>query len=307
MKVQSILVPVDFSSSANQAVKIAKNLAKQFSAELRLFHVADLDSLKYYHEQPFWQSSEDPKKTVFKTLQEIAMGEFEALKQNCFLPKETLAEVELFTGNPANRIQEYVRSNGMDLVVMSTHGRSGVSRVFMGSVAERTVQIVPCSVLVVPSSERGGVKKGGRSMEKISKILVPTDFSELSSMAAQYALSWAQKFNSEVHIFHVVPHDLPNMYGIDVGTETIRKEVANKSLKDFVKSFSIPESLKVKQETAIGAPAECICDMAKEKGMDLIILATHGRKGLSHFMLGSVAERVVRMSPCPVLVYRSKT
>lgn len=140
---------------------------------------------------------------------------------------------------------------------------------------------------------------------QIKKILVPTDFSEMSAQAFSYAEEIAKQYNAEIHLLNVLEKTPPilTIRSLDLKTEKIQKTIeddARKSLKNFAERFG--DSVKVKQVLLRGNDFETITSYAKEKKIDLIVIATHGRTGLLHTLLGSVAEKVIRYSKCPVLV-----
>ena len=149
----------------------------------------------------------------------------------------------------------------------------------------------------------------------LKKLLVPIDFSENSKKALIYAVRLAQRNNSSLILFHVFEppefvRQLPQDYSYE-SNEEMRKlfdAASRQSEERLVKlSRDVQESnVKIETSQRLGTPYEEIVKFAKEKEVDLIVIATHGYTGLKHFLLGSTAERVVNASPCPVLVVREK-
>ena len=143
------------------------------------------------------------------------------------------------------------------------------------------------------------------------KILWATDFSPLSLKAAEYSRGFCQTFGAELHVVHVLQPPLGPPVGLDIPYTTIdigiQEELiaaAKTRLETLVKeNFSGDSS--VKHQVVLGVPWYEICSFAQRTGVDLIIIATHGRTGLKHILLGSVAERVVQHASCPVLVVKS--
>jgi nucleotide-binding universal stress UspA family protein len=143
-----------------------------------------------------------------------------------------------------------------------------------------------------------------------SHILVPTDFSEYADYALDYAIELAQKLQARLTLLHIIDtmplgvveegSMLPPSYWLEL--ETSLEQSMEASLKRL-------DDVGLQGETLIihGVPFQSIIDTAKDKEADLIVMGTHGRTGLTHVLMGSVAERVVRMAPCPVLVTRGKT
>lgn len=152
----------------------------------------------------------------------------------------------------------------------------------------------------------GGVLTGHSAMDiSIRNILVPTDFSDTAKSAQQYAMSIAERFGATLHLLHVVPLPMasprPAAPWITLENEMrLCVELADQRLEQEVGAEWAAEH-PVKHSSVMGFEVEEILKYARTHDVDLIVMGTHGRKGLSHFLLGSVAERVVRMSTCPVL------
>lgn len=147
-------------------------------------------------------------------------------------------------------------------------------------------------------------------MIKIQRILFPSDFSELSLHALGYARSFAELHKAELHVIHVV--DQASMYWMAMGPNSLPVGpapeeligVAQQELKRFVEQHLAGVGVPLVTEVMLGRPFMEIIRYAREKNIDLIVIGTHGRSGLKHVLLGSVAEKVVRKSPCPVLTIR---
>jgi nucleotide-binding universal stress UspA family protein len=144
---------------------------------------------------------------------------------------------------------------------------------------------------------------------ELKKICVPTDFSEHSEYALRYAVTLASQFSAELHLLHIVQDIVPTVPepGLAIlPTDEIMRSLekgAEEGLNNFVpKEWA--EQLNIVRVIRHGVPFHEICQYAKQSTIDLLVLATHGRSGLAHFLLGSVAERVVRSAPCPVLTIR---
>jgi len=146
-------------------------------------------------------------------------------------------------------------------------------------------------------------------MIELKRILVPTDFSEHSERAAVYAVELAKRYGAEIHCIHVsdIPADLlaTSTYYMTGPSEQFVEQVreeGQKGLETFVsKNFA---GLEVKAVFLQGRPFVEIIRYARDEKIDLVVIATHGRSGLKHALFGSVAEKVVRKAPCPVLVVR---
>ncbi|MFO0934973.1 MAG: universal stress protein [Gemmataceae bacterium] len=146
-------------------------------------------------------------------------------------------------------------------------------------------------------------------MIEIQTILVPTDFSDCASVAVRYAKQMAEKFNSRIHLLYVIPDSslvlpeaiVPAVTQIPDITEM--QKSAGEGLHKVVEEFGL-ENFQVTFESRLGSPADEIIGAAKDSSANLIVIGTHGRGAIAHFLLGSVAEQVVRHAPCPVLTVR---
>ncbi len=144
----------------------------------------------------------------------------------------------------------------------------------------------------------------------LKRILVPTDFSAPSARALAYGAAFARQFRAELIALHV--HDqVVSSPAHSSAVETLQLlESIHRSLRDEMEKFAEPllvsggETLPCRFLVVDGAAADGIVQTAKEEQADLLVIATHGRTGLKHILLGSVAEKVVRLAPCPVLVVR---
>ena len=142
----------------------------------------------------------------------------------------------------------------------------------------------------------------------IKRILVPTDFSTHADAAYQYALELAQAFAASVHLINVVED--PNAAGM-WSSEVYTAEIAGLQLnlvrdaKHRLEATVASGTANVSTEVRTGNSARQILEVAKEQGVDLIVMGTHGRTGIAHVVMGSVAEKVVRLAPCPVLTLRA--
>jgi nucleotide-binding universal stress UspA family protein len=146
---------------------------------------------------------------------------------------------------------------------------------------------------------------------KLQKILVPVDFSESSRAALDYAAMFAARFGAEVTVLHVVepvPLAVPFAVGPmpDPGSLTMSMEMEN-SAKEGLERFLAPPApeLNAQRKVTMGPPAEEILRIAEGDGVDLVVMGTHGRRGLARLLMGSVASEVVKRASCPVMTVRS--
>ncbi len=144
-------------------------------------------------------------------------------------------------------------------------------------------------------------------MIEFSKILYLTDFSESSEYAGKYALSIAGKYGCRIYVSHVVePFTYADDFGIDYGTQFREMEATARKLLDKAVASMKRSGADAESVLLSGNPSAEIIKFAEEETIDLIVMATHGRSGVEHFIMGSVAEKILRKSPCPVLTVKIK-
>jgi nucleotide-binding universal stress UspA family protein len=147
-------------------------------------------------------------------------------------------------------------------------------------------------------------------MMTLTQVLVATDFSEPSAVALRYGRELARRFDATLHVLHVVPNIFLGTFRANDFTAIapdLQQQVeddARRRLHELVLDSDRSEPPTITAIVTADSPASMIVDYAKEHGVDLIVMGTHGRGAVAHLLLGSVAERVVRLAPCPVLTVR---
>ena len=148
-------------------------------------------------------------------------------------------------------------------------------------------------------------------MIQLNRILVPTDFSDYSRAALEYGGEFAERFGAELHLVHVL-QDLvglvpePGLAFPPPGDYMLELQRSAEQALAGLPGAAAPEGVKVERVVRHGPPFLEIIRYAREAEIDLIVMGTHGRSGLAHMLLGSVAEKVVRKAPCPVLTVRAR-
>jgi nucleotide-binding universal stress UspA family protein len=213
------------------------------------------------------------------------------------------------SGKPFNEITALAGERGADLIVIATHGHTGLKRVWLGSTAERVVRHAPCPVLTVPAQSKKGRKREASAL-KVKRIVVPIDFSQTSAQALPYAVALAERFGAEIILLHVIPPvPLPLPFYVRRLLQKSAGRLAELSMDVQLSRLceeAFDKEMPSRTLVRTGAPYDEISKAASSQGADLIILTTHGYTGLKHASLGSTAERVVRHATCPVLVVRDK-
>jgi nucleotide-binding universal stress UspA family protein len=272
ISLQRILVPHDFSELSEAAVTHATGLATSFHAALDLLHVV-----------PERGVDAGPAEAAFQQLRKhAAPGGKTRLRARCHVR----------SGTPHVEITRFASECNVDLIVMGTHGRGAVGHALMGSVAEKVVRSAPCPVLTV---------HGPRRESLLPNILVALDFGSASDTALTYARALARAAGGTLHVLHVMENYFLRPVVSDPYTlvAATRNRVCDRLTDEDVTALRAQVDVEVSD-----APAEAIIDYAKSSGIDLIVLGTHGRQGANRLWMGSVAERVVRAAPCPVLTVR---
>ncbi|MCS6849086.1 MAG: universal stress protein [Anaerolineae bacterium] len=222
---------------------------------------------------------------------------------------------------PDEAILDVAAEEGADLIAMATHGRGGISRFLLGSVADRVVRHAHAPVLLVrPAGHRAG---SSQELPAYRRILVPLDGSELAHTVLPYVRKLAACTGAEVLLMQAVPEPEPEVImthaqfgwgramsgSIVSGSGDLARwiEHATAAARDSLDAAAavLAESgIRVETTVSVGRPAEAILDMAERRGVDLIAMATHGYGGIRRFLIGSVADRIVRHAHAPVLLVR---
>lgn len=293
-KISTVLVPTDFSDESHKALRYGAALVRKLDSNLHVVHVSEIDFAvpgpALLGTNPLTSDTEEAQE--LKQQLEAAIG--------ASLPVTFHGR----TGRAFDQIVRFAREIEADLIVMSTHGRTALKRLFLGSTAERVVQHSSSPVLVVRRGE-GQLVEDGQPLP-IEKILVPTDFSAASREALTYARDFGRPFGARLVLFHTF--HIPDFITTDrVGIHNLRptaetgRAAAAEQMREFVAGFDFG-GVDFATEITMGGAAEEICRYAERQDIDLIITSTHGRTGFMHVLIGSVAEHVVRYAHLPVLV-----
>jgi nucleotide-binding universal stress UspA family protein len=292
LSIQNILVPTDFSKMSIRVIEPAHWLAEGFAASIHLVHV---------HEPAYptgFVAAAPPISvmTYEQQAKERVAGELNALAYKYGVPA---ARCHVLCGTaPFNEICGLAGKIRADLIVMPTHGRTGLEHMFLGSTAERTVRHSPCPVFIMRQLDNGLLeKKAG-----YKKILVPVDFSDCSREGLRYAIKFAERFGAKLIVLHAI--SLPYPYNTDVALRDDMRKDPVRRMQRFLQTVRF-RGVKVQTAITTGTPVTEICSFAAKKEVDLIITSTHGLSGLKKVSTGRVAEKVVRHAFCSVLVVPS--
>lgn len=290
LRLKKILVPIDFSALAEGALRTARRLADEFEAAVHLVYVHPYRYLFEYMEpgEPVPRAVED----VHEEGAREAAKKLETLGRKHGIPaKHCYVQEGVPVFDEICRVAQALR---VDLIVLPTHGRTGLKHVFLGSTAERVVQHAPCPVWI----DRG-------KFERLEKILIPVDFSPCAMEAMRCGATLSERTGASLTLLHVVQFGLVDGHVMDNPPlpAALRKE-ATEQMQGFIRAGRLGAT-RFKTEIHSGAPAATICRFAQRGRFDLILTGTHGWSGLQRLLIGSTAEHVVRRATVPVLVLPS--
>jgi nucleotide-binding universal stress UspA family protein len=288
VSIQNIAFATDLSPESYAALPFAADFAKRYGAKIWGFHVVVPHS---FPKRPF-RDMPTLEKDVQATGRELA-AEFE--KRLAEIPNEVSV---LEYGETWHALSDFIKKNNIDLLVMGTHGRTGLGKAMLGSVAETVFRQCECPVLTVgPKVIRRSDKQAAAK-----EILHATDFTIASRAAAPYAISQAQEQGSHLVLLHVI--ETPKAGELTYGGEFV--DAALHLLRDLVP----PEAnlwCKPEEVVKFGDPADVILDLARERNADLIVLGARKPEAsltlTTHFGRAT-AYRVVSEANCPVLTVR---
>lgn len=269
-----ILVPTDFSVQAENALKVAAQLAHKNGSEIHLVHSMEMP----LHLANSGNTGSLPEALYFIKLAEKRFGELQE--------KPYLQDLEVHQAIGHNEIYEDITSNvkskNIDLVIMGSHGASGFKEMFIGSNTEKVVRTSEIPVLVI---------KNDHKQFEIKDFVFATDFSEECRKPFDRAQKFAKSVGATLHLLFVnTPGDFKT------------SNEAKKIMAKFIKGMGLENfSLNIYNDTSV---EKGILGFAKDTHAQLIGMSTHGRKGLSHFFNGSISEDLVNHANMPVITFK---
>lgn len=271
---KSIIVPVDFSEQSENALKVAASLAKKNDAQLLILHMLEL-SPAIMSESGFIA----PEHVVHL----IKTGE---KRFNEFLDKPYLKGVNIIPiikhYKVFQEVHEVAKQHDADLIVMGSHGTDGLQEIFIGSNTERVVRSSEIPVLVI----KGDVKKF-----KVDRFVFASDYRDESIPALKRALAISELFKSKLHLVYI---NTP-------GDEFLSTEDAYSRISKFLNIAKIGLEVEIYNDYSV---EKGVLNYSETVAADLIGIPTHGRKGLSHFFMGSIGEDIANHSNIPVITFK---
>ncbi|USZ69955.1 universal stress protein (plasmid) [Halorussus salilacus] len=282
---EDILVPVDGSDGADAAIRHAGDIAERFGGTVRVLFVADTnrDSVTMVGTEVVDALEHEGERIV-----EDAAAELSEAGIDC--------RTDVVQGKPAQTIAEYADAHA-DLVVMPTHGRSGISRYLLGSVTEKVVRLSPVPVVTVRMEE-------ARTPFPYEDVLVATDGSDAAAAAAALAVDIAADLDATLHVLSVADS---GSLGLDVRSELSDaqlREAAEDAVSDVADRATEAGVENVVERVETGRAADEIGSYVDAEGVDLVAMGTTGQGATERILLGGVTEKLIRSSPVPVLTVR---
>jgi nucleotide-binding universal stress UspA family protein len=269
-KMEKLLLASDRSEFSEGAIREAIKLAKTCSSKLYIISVAETPDIRAYN-YPL---------AAFEKLEIVTRQHLESLKESAEKEGIICEIIERRGTETYKYIVDEAAKNNVEMIIIGRRGRTGITRLMMGSVTAKVIGHSPCKVMVVPRFAR----------ISFEKILVPTDGSIFSDLASREAISIAKNVRSSLIV-------------LSVATKDENLPVAEASV-GMVKEAAEKEGIKVEALTLIGNPHEVIVDTADKKKAGFIVIGSHGRSGIDRLLMGSVTERLIGHAGCPVLVVR---
>ena len=272
------LIPTDGSDAAAAAVDHGLSLAAAYGASVRFLFVADVYVMSTVPES---EEARESGREIIDSLVERAADE------------GVEADGTVRSGFPHEEILAESSDAGADLVVMSSHSRTGIERFLSGSVTEKVVRLSAVPVLTVHAD-------GATTEAAYDRVLVPADGSDTAARAVETGVGVAREFDAALDVLSVVE---TTGVGFDVRSEQQREErhrVAEQIVDDAVERARAA-GVEAEGHVTFGTPHEEILAFVEETRTDLVVMGTHGRTGLDRYLLGSVAERTLRLAGVPVL------
>lgn len=302
----TILLPHDGSELADSTVPYAVALQRATGAPVELLRV--LEELKPIYDsgsrQLIWIDPEHPRAEAAHS--ELLDPVATRLAEDGIKPKQVIR-----VGDPRHEILKEAEALDRPLILLASHGRGGLSRVVFGSVATGLLRAAPGPVLIVRARDASDQPK----QVALKKILVPLDGSQLSETALPFAVELARGAGAQLQLVRVaetfrdeIPQNAPNLFASASYKSMLERfETQEQETRDYLSSVSerlSGDSINVTTEALSGDPYREIAGLSEREPTDLIVMATHGRGGITRWFYGSVADRLLTTTTLPILLVR---
>jgi nucleotide-binding universal stress UspA family protein len=309
---KKILVPLDGSVEAETVLPYVRDIASRFNSDVDILAIGVgsrrrrvnqlLDTYIHHAVEHLQKESISCRSVVIYNGREEEIIDYTEIT----LPRQNLkARGTVLYGGPADEILSYTSRRHIDLIIMATHGVTGLRRWWLGSVSEKIVTHSITPILLIHSKQKNELDRERKATFK--RILAPLDGSDIGEAALMHSVELAQKTGSHLTLLHVIPE-----------VHSIESRILGQEFNKFVKAMNdagqeyldkVSARLKEKgieniTRIAHGDPAEIIVDTAIHENADLIAMSTHGRSGIARWVLGSVADKIIHESRLPMWLVR---
>lgn len=275
MTFRQLLVPTDFSLASENAFALAVEISKEPSATIHLLHDIDVPTETITGanlvREEIRQQEEESRRGMAKLLSSVQAQNVQIWQE---IRKST---------NPVRSILVYAEESNIDLIVMGTHGRDNVMEQVLGSTAERVIKEAPCPVVTT----RGLV---ARSPERIRRIALPVDFSEHSARLLRFVSDLSSTYDARMVLLHPEAHE--------------PEDEAMDRLRAFYRDSGGTDN-DVEMVISPLSPEEAIRSLSQDSTLDLIVMSTHGHRGIMRIFHPDIWDNVVRTADCPVMTIRA--
>lgn len=297
--IQDVLFPTDFSRDAEHALPYAIAMAMSTGGRLRFVHVVrPMEDFVVYG-----TSLQGPEfDQAFESVRERAEQHLQTLVQDA-RDRGLEAECHLTVGEPSEEILRVAAEQQCSLIVVATHGHSGFDALVFGSTCERIVRASRIPVLTIKNPEYEFVDSETTDIS-LNYVLYPCDFSDFSHEALPLAASLCKQFGATLVLANVVEPHLETVDYLPELASSHIESIQSQNLARLQQLASTLEGVSTEVRVLAGTPHRELVRLINEMGIGLTVMATHGRSGISHLFFGSVAEKMLRSAPSPVLTFR---
>ena len=272
---KKILVPTDFSEQAENALKVAAQLAKKFDSEIYLMHMLELPM----QEMDVMNAPSALPEALF--FMKLAQQRFVEMKAQDYLKDIKVHDVVKNFPSFSSIIDTCHELN-VDMIVMGSHGTSGFIEMFVGSNAEKVVRTSDLPVLVI---------KSNHAEFTIDRFVFASDFNNDNKETYRQATEFAKAFGAKMYLLMV-----------NTANNFVPTAEANKRIHEFIKDYDFTDyTVHIYNDESVESG---VLNFAKEIDADLIGISTHGRQGIAHFFNGSIGEDVVNHAKRPVITFK---
>ena len=288
---ETILAPLDGSQLAEQAIPYITKLAQQFDSEVTIMGVCDSD--------------QTPEGEACR----LSINNQAELLKIATLPAKVTVKPVVITGNAAQQIIDYAEKNNFGLLILTSHGRSGLAPWSVGSTVQKILHLHTTVPLLVIKAKETPEKQE----DIFGHILLPLDRSQLGESAVPYIIDLTKKFESEVTLFHVIEegkhiHTIGGLnYVRFLDQDLIRAKIESEKYLNEVASRFLGTKARIVNEVRTGEPAREILKFVSQQEHCLLAIASHGHSGINVWSLGSVAYKISQSVNQPVLLIKIQT